>query len=242
MIEKIRQSLKEIRCFHTANSLDIILKNAQEQEISYLEFLKYLLENELSQREQTRINRYIKAAKFPSIKTFEEFDFRYQHSISKREINEWRSFEWIDLRENILLMGPPGVGKTHLAIAAGYEAIKKGYRVKFIMTNDLINEMLIADNENNMNKFLKNIAKNDLIIIDEMGYLPFQKTHSSLFFRLINHLYEYRSIIITSNKLPQEWGDTFGEQTIAAAMLDRIMHHAKTVVISGDSYRIKNRI
>ncbi len=93
MIEKIRQSLKEIRCFHTANSLDIILKNAQEQEISYLEFLKYLLENELSQREQTRINRYIKAAKFPSIKTFEEFDFRYQHSISKREINEWRSFE-----------------------------------------------------------------------------------------------------------------------------------------------------
>ncbi len=92
-----------------------------------------------------------------------------------------------------------------------------------------------------MNKFLKNIAKNDLIIIDEMGYLPFQKTHSSLFFRLINHLYEYRSIIITSNKLPQEWGDTFGEQTIAAAMLDRIMHHAKTVVINGDSYRIKNK-
>jgi DNA replication protein DnaC len=242
MLDSIRENLKRIRCYHAANSLDSTLKHAQDSKLSYLEFLKYFLEIECSHRNQTAINRNLRTSGIPKIKTFEEFDFSYQHSVNKRQIAEWKAFDWLDRRENKVFMGPPGVGKTHLAISICYQALLNGYRVKFFSMNDLIDEMLIASCEENFKKWLKKLTKFDLIAIDEIGYLPIKSVNSNLFFQLINELYEYRSIILTSNKMFKDWGSAFGDNVITTAILDRILHHAETVIMNGDSYRMKRKI
>jgi DNA replication protein DnaC len=242
MIERVTRNLKKIRCYHTINNLEVILKNASENELSYLSFLDDLLKRECDLRSQRKISLYIKQAKLPTIKSFDEFDFTYQHSVTRRQINEWKTFSWLDKRENKILMGPPGVGKTHLAIAIAYEAIQNGYTALFYSMNDLIDEMVIANHQGSIQLFLKTLLRRDLLVIDEMGFLPLKSEHSSLFFQLINEFYEFRSIILTSNKLFNEWGSTFGDQVIASAILDRLLHHAEPIVLAGDSYRMKGKL
>lgn len=242
MLDRVKQNLKRIRCYHSINHLESTINKAGENEISYLEFLDMLLQLECQHRDQTTIDRNLKAAAFPMIKTFDDFDFSYQHAITKRRVKEWLSFTWLDQRENKILMGPPGVGKTHLAISLGYEAIQKGYRVKFISMNDLIDTMLIAAQQNMFRELLKRYLKFDLLIVDEIGYLPLKAVHASLFFQLVNEWYEFRSVVITSNKLFQEWGSAFSDQVITTAIVDRLLHHAEAIVIEGDSYRMKDKI
>ncbi len=242
MVERIKSNLKRVRCFHSVNHLESTIKYAQDNELSYLSFLDHLLKKECSYRDQTAIIRNLKKSGFPSEKTFDDFDFSYQHSVSKREIAEWKVFDWLDKRENKIFMGPPGVGKTHLAIALGYQAVQEGYKVRFLSMNDLIDEMLISSYENTFKEWLKKIVKNDLLIIDEIGYLPIKAASSNLFFQLINELYEFRSIIITSNKMFQEWGSAFGDNVITSAILDRLLHHSETIVMEGDSYRLKGKM
>lgn len=242
MLEKIKQNLKRVRCYHSVNHLESTIKYAQENDLSYLAFLDHLLEKECSYRNQTAINRNLKKSGFPAEKIFADFDFSYQHSVSKRKISEWTVFDWLDNRENKIFMGAPGVGKTHLALALGYEAIQRGYKVKFLSMNDLIDEMLIAAYENKFREWLKKITKIDLLIIDEIGYLPIKAASSNLFFQLINELYEFRSVIITSNKMFQEWGSSFGDNVITSAILDRLLHHCETIVMEGESYRMKEKL
>lgn len=242
MIERIKRNLKRVRCFHTINNLEIILKNATDNNVSYMSFLDDLLMRECEMRSQRKIKFHLKQSKLPGIKTFEEFDFTYQHSVTKRQINEWKTFTWLDNRENKILMGPPGVGKTHLAISCAYEAIQKGYTAIFYSMNDLIDDLLIANYQKTLSVFMKKLLKKDMLIIDEMGFLPLKPEHSNLFFQLINEFYEYRSIILTSNKLFNEWGSTFGDQVIATAILDRLLHHAEPVILAGDSYRMKDKM
>jgi DNA replication protein DnaC len=222
------------------NSLESTISHADKKQMSYLEFLNLLLENEMIGRNQTMINRLMKRAKLPSIKTFEEFDYSYQQAITKQKVKEWLSFVWLEQRDNIILMGPPGVGKTHVVIALGYEAIKAGYRVVFYNLNKLIEELLLADAESRLDKILGDISRNDLIIIDELGYLPMQTRSANLFFQLINHLYEFKSVAITSNRLFNEWGVTFTDNVIATAILDRLLHHAQPITMLGDSFRLKH--
>jgi DNA replication protein DnaC len=241
MIEKIKANLKRIRCYHSINNLEIGLKKATENDMTCLEFLSWILDRECESRDQNRIKLMLKKSNLPLLKTFDGFDFAYQHSVSKRQIKDWLNFVWIEERENKIFMGPPGVGKTHLAIALAYEAIKAGYSAYFYSVNDLIDDLMLANHNGTIEVFLKKISTYDLLVIDEMGYLPFAQMQASLFFQLINHLYEFKSVIITSNKIFSEWAVTFGDQSIAAAIIDRIIHHAEPLIITGDSFRMKNK-
>ncbi len=240
MINQTKEYLKRARCYHILNNLEAAITLAEKKQMSYLELIHYLFEKENAGRNQTNFSRRLKHANLPAIKTFDDFDFSYQHNITKQKIKEWLSFVWLEQRENIILMGPPGVGKTHIAIALSYEATKAGYKTEFFTMNQIIEKLVLAENDGNLDLFLNKISKNDLLVIDELGYLSLHPHAANLFFRLINQLYEFRSIIITSNRLFNEWGVTFNDNVIATAILDRLLHHAQPFTLLGDSFRIKN--
>ena len=240
MLEKIQNMLREIRCYHSANEIAPIIEQAKQKDHSYLDFMEELLKIEMQNRMKTRVKRFLKLANFPVIRTIDEFDFRFQTSITRKEVNEWLTFSWLEQKANKILMGAPGVGKTHLALGTGYSAVYKGYKVIFFTMQTLMEDMIIADKGGQFNEFIKKIMKNDLIIIDELGYIPFKSIYSNLFFQLINSCYENVSLMITSNKLFNEWGILFNDQTIATAILDRLLHHCEPIVLNGDSYRLKN--
>lgn len=212
------------------------------KEQSITDILLELTNKEIEYRNERASQIQITVSAFPYKKEIDDFDFDYQPSINKQEILELNSLGFLERHENILFLGPSGVGKTHLATAIGITAAKKRYSVYFISCHDLITQLNKAHYENKLDQRIKHFCRYELLIIDEIGYLPVDKQGANLFFQLIAKRYEKHSTIITTNMTFNKWGDVFSDNVLASAILDRLLHHSTIVNISGNSYRIKDKI
>ena len=239
MSANIQSYCKLLTLSSVSDNYETMAMDATKTKISYQEYLYKLLQQQIIDRVDRSVNAKIKKAGFPYIATMEMFDFSFQPNVDEKLLKELATLSFLEDGKNILFVGAPGVGKTHLAIAIGLEATKQRRRVKFTTAEELTNELIAARQSNTLAQYLESASRIELLIIDEIGYLDIQKESASLFFRLISKRYEKSSTIITSNKPFEEWADVFGDEVIASAILDRLLHHAYPFLINGPSYRMK---
>ncbi|MGM0642127.1 MAG: IS21-like element helper ATPase IstB [Thermotogota bacterium] len=237
--DKIKKNLGILKLNTVKEMLDEVLINAEKEKKSYQNVIHDILEIEVKAKNKRARKRRFKQSKLNPNKTIEAFNFNFQESINEKEINQLLDFEWLEQAFNLIFLGPPGVGKTHLANGIGLKAVNKGYKVKFIDMDQLIKVLKTNEVVKKSRLELKKIKKADLLIIDEIGYLPITKDEANKFFKLITALYEQTSIIITSNKGFGKWAEIMGDQVITTAILDRIMHHSEIFNLKGKSYRLE---
>lgn len=233
--------LKELRLNGVIDSIDEIIAQAEQSSASLSSFLAEVLMAEQAARSVKRLRRNLSAAHFPSRKIFDDFTVANVKGISKSDISSLKDLRWLDNHENILFFGPPGLGKTHLAISAGIAAVEAGYTVCFERIANLLKILKTAEIQRVSAFRVNRILKSDLVIIDEIGYTPIEKREANLFFNLISELYEKASIIITSNKGFDDWAEMMGDEIMTSAMLDRLLHHARIFNLNGKSYRINGK-
>ena len=208
--------------------------------MDHVRYLARLVELELIDRERRMVERRIKAAKFPTVKSLDSFDFSAIPKLNKMQVLELARCEWINRRENVIALGPSGTGKTHIALGLGLAACQKGMAVSFTTAAALVNELMEARDERRLLRVQKQMAGYKLLIIDELGFVPLSKTGAELLFELISQRYERGSILITSNLPFDEWTETFGSERLTGALLDRLTHHVSILEMNGESYRLAN--
>jgi DNA replication protein DnaC len=233
---RVQDYLGKLKLDRMAAVLDRLAEEAAKDSLPYLTFLERLLEEEVTTRLARSVEMRTKLARFPFLKRLADFDFSFQPAIDERLVRDLATGRFVANAENVVLLGPPGVGKTHLAIALGLAAIAQGQHVHYLSAAELT---LLTPEQ--MPVRLATLCKPKLLIIDEMGYVPFDRPAATFLFQLVSRRYERGAIIVTSNKSYGEWGDVFSDQVLAAAILDRLLHHSVTINIRGESYRLKDK-
>ena len=240
--QRVKEQLENLKLLVALSELDGVLERGQKEELAVVEVIDSLLELELAARFERRLKTNFQLSGIPVQKRIEEFDFEAQPQVPKRTIEELATLRFLANGENVLFLGPCGVGKTHLAIALALKALEQGHRVYFLTLHDLVTRSAAARARGRLDTFFSAVLRADLFILDELGFLPLAAQDATFLFEIVNKRYQARkSVIVTSNKSYGQWGEIFPDPVLAVALLDRLLHHATAVNIRGESYRLKQR-
>jgi DNA replication protein DnaC len=234
----LNHRLKSLRLPTVLREYGKLARQAAAEGLDHVQFLARLIELEMIDRERRMIERRIKAAKFPAVKSLDSFDFKAIPALNKMQVLELARCEWVERRENVIALGPSGTGKTHIALGLGLSACQKGLSVGFVTAAALVHELMEARDERRLLRLQKQMVSHKLLIIDELGFVPLSKTGAELLFELISQRYERSSTLITSNLPFDEWTETFGSERLTGALLDRLTHHVNILEMNGESYRL----
>jgi len=234
----LNHRLKSLRLPTVLREYGKLAKQAASEGLDHVQFLARLIELEMIDRERRMIERRIKAAKFPAVKSLDSFDFKAIPALNKMQVLELARCEWVERRENVIALGPSGTGKTHIALGLGLSACQKGLSVGFVTAAALVHELMEARDERRLLRLQKQMVSHKLLIIDELGFVPLSKTGAELLFELISQRYERGATLITSNLPFDEWTETFGSERLTGALLDRLTHHVNILEMNGESYRL----
>jgi DNA replication protein DnaC len=239
---RLQENLQALKLTHMAKELESALRQARESGLDYGEFLYQLTEHEIRIRSDNRLKRRLKEAKFPLLKTMEGFDFASAPELDNRLIRELCTGEYVKEHKNVIFLGQSGTGKTHLATALGVEACRQGVRTRFVTACGLANELIEARHEKDLQRILKRYASYGLLILDELGYIPFSKEGAQLLFQVLAQRHERGSVIITTNLGFGDWTQVFGDANLTAALLDRLTHKAHIINCSWGSFRLRDTL
>jgi DNA replication protein DnaC len=241
-IDRIRDHATKLGLTHLVDAVGELTTRAETAKLGYLDFLDLLLEEELGLREGRRFRNALKLSGLPHHKSLDEFDFAFQPDLDARKVRDLATLSFVRARSNIALLGPPGVGKTMIAVALAVAACQAGFSIYFTSLDDLVRRLRAAEATGRFNRQLAAYLRPSVLVVDEVGYLPLDRAEANMVFQLVSRRYERGSMIITSNKAFTEWGAVLGDDTLATAILDRLLHHCDVLTINGPSYRLKDRL
>ncbi|WP_432190634.1 IS21-like element helper ATPase IstB [Streptomyces sp. Tue6028] len=239
---RIRSTAGKLGLPHLTETINEYIRRADEGKMGYLDFLDLVLSEELAVRDDRRFRQGLRLSRLPHHKTLDEYDFSFQPDLDPRKVKDLATLSFVEAKANAALLGPPGVGKTHIAVALAVAACRAGYSIYFTSLDDMVRNLKAAEAAGRLLNKLGTYLRPSVLVVDEVGYQPLERAEANLVFQVISKRYEKGSIVLTSNKTFSEWGQVFGDEVLATAILDRLLHHCEVISINGPSYRLKNRL